>query len=294
MIFVTGAAGFIGQNVIERLTEDHDVRGMVFSDEEKAAVEQHGAEAVVGDITDPEDVEAAIDDDIDVIINLVGILNGTPDQFEAVHVGGTRNLLEASEDLDQFIYISALGATYESTPYFRTKHEAESVIKEYDIPYTIFRPSIVFGADDGFINLLIDQVTSYPVVPVLGSGDYRLQPIYVEDLAELIAHAIGNDDCLDDTFQVGGPGIMTLDQIVDLIMDKTDTDKRKVHTPLSLASLGAPIARAVMDVPLSQNTIQMLKQENYVKEHHYTDIFDVNLHSLEDMFTSIYLTDEDE
>lgn len=289
MILVTGAAGFIGRHVLDRLTEDYDVRGMVYSKDDTEIVEEHGAEPVVGDITDKEDVKEVIDEDIDVIINLVGILNGTRNQFDTVHVGGTTNLLEASDDLDQFIYISALGATYESTPYFETKHQAESVIKTYDMSYTIFRPSIVFGADDGFINLLIDQVRSYPVVPVLGSGNYRLQPIYVKDLAEIIAQSIDNEDCRNDTFQLGGPGIMTLDQIIELIMDKTDTDKKKVHTPLSLASLGAPIARKILDVPLSQNTIQMLKQENYVKEHHYTDIFDVKLHSLEDMFNDIYL-----
>ncbi|MDY6777490.1 MAG: hypothetical protein SVU32_02395, partial [Candidatus Nanohaloarchaea archaeon] len=158
-----------------------------------------------------------------------------------------------------------------------------------ELPYTIFRPSIVFGDNDMFINLLIDQYKKYPVMPVLGDGSYRLQPIYVKDIAAIVHEALQNNDCLDQLFELGGPGIMTLEQIIDLIMDKHGKRKMKVYVPLGLAQLGSPVARAVMDLPLSRTTITMLKQENYVKEQHYTDIFDVQLHSLDEEFNSIYL-----
>jgi len=289
MILITGAGGFIGTNLLQELTDDYDVRGMYYTEEEKTRIEETCAEAVQGDITDKESLEEAVEG-VDRIIHLVAILDGTEDQFRTIHAQGTQNLLDvAPDDLDQFIYFSALGAEKESTPYFRTKLEAERRIKQADIPYTIFRPSIVFGENDAFINLIIDQLDTFPIAPILGHGQYRLQPIYVKDVAEIVHEALEKEECLNETFEIGGPGIITLEQIFDIIMEKKGKKKPKLHTPMSLASLGAPIARTLLNVPLSDTTLTMLKQENYVKESHYTDIFDVKLHSLNDMFDDVYL-----
>ncbi|MDY6770723.1 MAG: NAD-dependent epimerase/dehydratase family protein [Candidatus Nanohaloarchaea archaeon] len=287
MILVTGAAGFIGRNVVAKLVEDHDVKGMVYDPDDMDVVEELGGEPVRGDITDPATLAGKLDD-VDVVVHLVGIIQGSQDDFRKIHVDGTQHLLDEADDLDQFIYISALGAENASTPYFETKIKAEERVKGSGHPYTIFRPSVVFGEDDSFVNLLIDQIEDAPVAPVLGSGDYRLQPLYVKDLAAIIDQAIGNKDALNDTFEVGGPGIVSLEHLIDIILEKKGWDRRKVHIPMVLARLGAPWARRVMDVPLSKTTLTMLKEENYVKEHHYTDIFDVKLHSIEDLFTKIY------
>jgi NADH dehydrogenase len=287
MILVTGAAGFIGKNVVRKLAEDHDVRGMVLDPDDMDEIEELGAEAVRGDVTDPATLAGKLDD-VDVIVHLVGIINGSTEDFERIHVEGTQNLLEEAGDLERFIYISALGCQSRSTPYFDTKYRAEEAVKASGHPYTIFRPSIVYGREDSFVNLLIDQIEDAPIAPVLGTGDYRIQPIHVEDLAAIIGKSIGNEDAADDTFEVGGPGIISLEHLIDIILEKKGWDKRKVHIPLALARIGAPMARRVMDVPLSSTTITMLKEESFVREHHYTDIFDVKLQSIEDTFEDIY------
>jgi len=287
MILVTGAAGFIGRNVVRKLTEDHDVVGMVYNPDDMDTIEDLGAEAVRGDVTDPATLAGKLKD-IDIIVHLVGIIQGSTEDFERIHVEGTTNLLKEASGLEQFIYISALGCQSRSTPYFDTKYRAEEAVKDSGHSYTIFRPSIVYGPDDSFINLLIDQIEDAPIAPVLGSGDYRIQPIHVEDLAAIIEQAIDNRKAEDDTFEVGGPGIISLEHLIDIILEKKGWDRRKVHIPMALARLGAPMARRVMEVPLSSSTLTMLKEESFVRKHHYTDIFDVKLQSVEDTFEDIY------
>jgi len=287
-VLVTGAAGFIGQHVTERLAQDHAVRGMVFSDEQQEVVEDHCSEVVVGDVTDEDDAAAAVDG-VDAVVHLVGIIEGTTERFESIHVGGTTNLVQAAGDLDRFIYISALGAETESTDYFRTKHEAESVVTGAGDPYTILRPSIVFGGDDSFITLLIDQTDSLPFAPVLGDGQYRLQPIYAGDVAEIIAQALEDEETAGAVYEIGGPGVITLEQLVDMIMDRTGTRKMKVFTPMTAARIGAPLARRFMDIPLSTTTLTMLEQESVVQDSHYTQDFDLQLHGLDELFEQEYL-----
>lgn len=287
-VLVTGAAGFIGQHVTERLAQDHDVRGMVFNDEQQETVDEHCSEIVVGDVTDQDDVREAVDG-VDAVVHLVGIIDGTTEQFEAIHVGGTTNLVQAAEDLERFIYISALGAETESTDYFRTKHEAEDVVTGSGHPCTILRPSIVFGGGDSFINLLIDQIDSLPFAPVLGDGQYRLQPIYAGDVAEIIAQSLEGEDTRDEVYEIGGPGVITLEQLVDLIMDRTGTRKMKVFTPMTAARIGAPLARRFMGVPLSSTTLTMLEQESVVQDSHYTQDFDLQLRGLDELFEQEYL-----
>lgn len=290
-VLVTGAAGFIGQHVTERLAQDHEVRGMVYSSEQQEDVSEHCSEVVVGDVTDADDAAEAVNG-VDAVVHLVGIIEGSTEQFETIHVGGTTNLVQAAEDLERFIYISALGAQTESTDYFRTKHEAEAAVTGSGHPYTILRPSIVFGSGDSFINLLIDQIDSLPFAPVLGDGGYRLQPIYAGDVAEIIAQSLEDEDTAGEVYEIGGPGVITLEQLVDMIMDRTGTRKMKVYAPMTAARIGAPLARRFMDVPLSTTTLTMLEQESVVKDSHYTQDFDLQLQGLDELFEQEYLRDE--
>ncbi|MCK9906407.1 NAD(P)H-binding protein, partial [Frankia sp. Cpl3] len=124
-----------------------------------------------------------------------------------IHVTGTKNLLEAAQraGIRRFVQMSALGARPGATsPYHQTKYEAEQLVVHSGIPYVIFRPSVIFGPGDEFVNMLADLVRM-PVTPVLGNGSYLLQPVSRRTVADVLTSSLTNEHAANQIFEVGGP-----------------------------------------------------------------------------------------
>ena len=180
LIFISGATGFVGGNLRrELLARGHRLRLLVHRRQESP---EAGVEMVSGDVTSKESYMDAVQG-CDAVINLVGIIREFPGRgttFQRLHVEATRALVEASREagVTRYVQMSALGTRLNATSrYHQTKYRAEEVVRTSGLSWTIFRPSLIFGQGDAFINMLAGYIRTYPAVPVIGDGTYRLQPI---------------------------------------------------------------------------------------------------------------------
>ena len=210
-VLVTGGTGFVGRSVVAALLRrGHQVRCLVRSGSAHRLADQPGATAVPGDVTDPGSLPAALAGS-EVLVHLVGIIRERPGHgvtFDRLHTDATRNVAAAARgsDIRRVIHMSALGTQSEArSRYHQTKWAAEQALRESGLDWTIFRPSVIFGPGDGFVSLLARLVRWFPVVPVIGDGRNRFQPVAVGDVAESFARAVERPRTAGAVFEVGGP-----------------------------------------------------------------------------------------
>lgn len=265
LIFLTGGTGFIGGHVREALLErGHSIRLLVHRRTPAAA--EPGVEEIEGDVTRPETFEDAVRG-CDATINLVGIIREFPGRgitFQRLHVEATRNVLAAAKKakVHRHLQMSALGTRADSTAhYFKSKYQAEEEVRRSGLDYTIFRPSIVFGPKDDFINKLAGYLRSFPAMPVIGDGEYQLQPIAADDVARCFADALERPDSIGHEYDLCGPDRYTYNQLLDTIgkvMGKSRV--AKINNPLPLMRLIVPFFEGFSFFPVTSDQIAMLVQ----------------------------------
>jgi len=248
--FIAGGTGFIGKHLINTLSKDgYNVRCLVRTEEKAAVCKKAGFEAAIGDITDSESLKERLDN-CDVVVHLVGIVEEKGGMtFERVHVEGTRNLIDEAKraNIKYIFYQSALGSSVNSwAKYYKTKAEAEEIVRTSGIPYIIFRPSLVIGRGDGFTEKLKELVRLGPFVPIPGSGDSKFQPIYVEDWVKCFMTLFSNGSRFtvhgSRIYEFGGPEHLTYNEIVLQLMEAMGINKPLIHLPLKLIRLSLPFS----------------------------------------------------
>ncbi|HEV8179615.1 MAG TPA: NAD(P)H-binding protein, partial [Gaiellaceae bacterium] len=188
-VLVTGATGFIGPHVAHALrAREMPVRALVRTPARATRLTSWGVEPATGDVTDPASLRAACEG-VDAVVHLVAIIRGRPADFERVMAQGTRNVVVAAQESGarRLVLASALGVderTKDAVPYFAAKWEMERVVRESGLEHVILRPSFVFGRDGGVLRTFVRLARFAPVTPIVGPGTQKLQPIWVEDLAE--------------------------------------------------------------------------------------------------------------
>ena len=212
MILVTGATGFVGPKVVHALrAAGHDVRALVRDRAPRRGRSRPGApSSPQGDVTDPDSLRAAAAG-ADTVVHLVAIRQGRQEQFQRVMVQGTRNLSPRRRRpaSRRFVLMSALGtdeSTKDLVPYYGAKWQKEQDVQASGIPHVIFRPSFVFGSDGGILPTFVRLAKLTPATPIVGSGDQRIQPIWVDDVAAYFAKAVDLDAATNRVFELGGPG----------------------------------------------------------------------------------------
>ncbi len=262
-VLVTGGTGFIGPKIVHALrAHGHEVRTLVRRPESASAIAALGAELVRGDVTDPASLRAAVDGCTQVV-HLVSILKGSPADFERIMSQGTRDLLAASKDagVSRFILMSAIG-TSETTknvvPYFGAKWAMEQATIGSGLEHTIFRPSFVFGRG-GALPLFMKQVRYSPIVTVIGSGTQRLQPIWVDDVAEYFARAVDLPAAANRMFELGGPDVVTWNELYPRIAKALGKRRKLVHVPTGLARTGAQLTQWAPGAPVTTDQIRMIE-----------------------------------
>jgi NADH dehydrogenase len=218
-IAILGGSGFVGRHLCERLHRDgHRLRVLTRNRElmrETAIVP--GLKTVNYDPNSAESVKQALAG-CDVVINLVGVLQETGRSgkgFEQAHVALTMTVVSAMKSLGirRLLQMSSLRAGEGDSHYLRTRGEAEQRVRESGLDWTIFRPSVIFGAGDGLFCRFAGLLPLAPVLPLARSGA-RFQPVWVMDVCEAIARALTRKDALGATYELGGPEIVTLADVV--------------------------------------------------------------------------------
>jgi uncharacterized protein YbjT (DUF2867 family) len=286
-VLVTGGTGFIGPHVVKALrAREHEVRALVRSTERGAQVAGLGAELVSGDVTDPASVRAAAEG-CSHVVHLVSILKGRPQDFDRVMTQGTRNVVAAAKDAgaERFVLMSALGTgetTRDVVPYFASKWAMEQEVVRSGLAHTIFRPSFVFGRG-GALPTFLKQVRYSPVVTVIGSGKQRIQPIWVEDVAEYFARAVDLPAGANRLFEIGGPDVVTWDGLYQRIAKVLGKRRRLAHVPSSLARAGASLTQWAPGAPLTTDQIAMIEiGDNVASSSDAVDTFQLPLVPLEE------------
>jgi len=287
MILLTGGTGFVGGRLLRRLLADgRKVRTTVRSDRDGRRLENLGAETVKADVMDEGSMAAAMEG-VDVAINLVGIIREYPRKgitFENLHHIAVKNFAAAagSADVRKVIHMSALGTRPgAASAYHRTKHLGEQEVVNSGLAYTIFRPSTQIGEEGEFVEMMMDLISKAPVMPVFGSGTYRMQPMDVDDTAAFFAAAI--DDLKSDNriYELGGPEQMTYVQLLDAFMDALGKRKPKIFIPGPVADLMVASMQVLPEPPITRTQYRMLKEDNVCDNGPALADFDIELSPIE-------------
>lgn len=267
---VFGGSGFLGRYVVQRLAaQGHRVRVAVRHPNLGLFLKPLGhigqIQLVQANVRDEASVARAVEGSTGVI-NLVGILGESGHQrFDAVHVEGAARIAQAAAraGVQGLVHISALGADPESpSNYARTKGLAESAVLDAFPKATILRPSVVFGPEDGFLNRFANLIKMLPAVPVI-CGNTKFQPVYVGDVAEAIVAAL--HDPLNfggKVFELGGPRVLTMREIMTYVRDEILCKKELVAVPMPLAKMQAAVLGLLPNPPLTTDQLLMLQKDS--------------------------------
>jgi NADH dehydrogenase len=274
-VFVTGATGFVGEAIVRQLYQTgHSVRMLVRTNRSVVLDEirkSTGAEVQVGNILDAESLRGALKG-IDAVIHLVGIISEVGEStFENVHVRGTENVVAAVREggVKRFIHMSALGTRPNAAAcYHRTKWEAEEIVRGSGLEFTIFRPSLIFGPRDMFVNLFAKMVRFSPIVPILGRKGAKFQPVAIETVASAFVMALTETRAIGQTFDLAGPETFTMSEIIDQILAVMKRKRLKVHVPAAVARIQAGFLEFLFPkilrkaAPLNRDQLIMLQEDN--------------------------------
>jgi len=273
-ILVTGATGFVGTHLVNALLRRrHEVAVLERRPGSARNRYNRPVEAVSGDVLDRASLEHAAAGR-DAVIHLVGIINEKGEQtFDRMHREATENVVAAltATGVRRLLHMSAMG-TAEDGPseYGRTKAAGERAVRASGLDWTIFRPSVIFGPGDGFVSLLATVVARNPgFIPVIGPGTTRFQPVSIHDVARLFAEALERPDAVGRVFEVGGPRILSLNEIYREIAAAIGKPRKPLlHLPLwwgrVLAGRFEWAARKgwIGDPPLTRDQLRSLSRDN--------------------------------
>ena len=266
-ILITGAGGFVGSNIRKELT-GRPLRLLVRNSEEIKGPLGDDVEIVEGDVTNASSLAGKLDG-CEAVIHLVAIINESGDQtFDRVIRQGTVNIVDEAKraGVSRILHMSALGTRNDKAfPYFEAKYQAEQAVKGSGIPWTIFRPSVIFGPGDEFINTLANLVSKAPILPVVGDGKSKFQPVQVGEVAIAFRVALDDPATAYHTYDLGGPDILTYEQMMDTIATQLGKKPPKIHVPVGLmktvVTMSSPLPSALKP-PVTMEQLRMLAIDN--------------------------------
>lgn len=269
---VFGGSGFIGRYVVKRLAEAGFIVRVAVRDPEAALFlkPMGGVGQVVPmacDVTKPALVAAAVAG-AEVVVSLVGILfESRTNSFAATQAEapGTIARAAAAAGVRRLVHVSALGADAASDSlYARSKAEGEQAVLAAFPAATILRPSLVFGPEDGFFNRFAAMAGLSPVLPLVGGGQTRFQPVYVGDVADAVMAALARDEAMGRTYELGGPKTYTFRELMEFILATIGRRRHLVPLPWGLAMLQGRLGEFLPTPPITQDQVRLLRRDSVV------------------------------
>jgi uncharacterized protein YbjT (DUF2867 family) len=274
LVTVFGGSGFLGRSVVRALAKrDYRIRVAVRRPELAGHLQPLGKvgqiHAVQANLRYPDSVVSAMRDS-HVAINLVGILAESGAQtFDAVQGAGAGAVAEAAAGAGaRMVHVSAIGAD-ENSPsrYARAKAAGEKAVLSAVPSATIMRPSVVFGPEDQFTNRFAALARMSPALPLIGGGLTKLQPVYVGDVATAIADAVDGKTQAGATYELGGPEVLTMREIMEIILATIERRRMLISLPFGLAKLQALLLQfAPGPLKLTPDQVALLRSDNVVSD----------------------------
>jgi NADH dehydrogenase len=275
LVTVFGGSGFVGTQVVKFLAKAGwrvrvAVRNPNLAYRMRLLGDVGQVDIVQANLRDPDSLRRALAD-ATAAVNLVGILYETGRQgFQAVHVAGARNVAEAAkaQGVSRMVQMSALGADAGSaSKYARSKAEGEAAVRAVFPDAAIVRPSIVFGQGDGFFNRFAAMAQISPVLPLIGGGHTRFQPVFVGDVGRAVAKIVTDPTSAGQTFELGGPATHSFRELMEMMLAQTEQRRGLVPVPWPVASMlgsAGDLVAGLIPPPITSDQVALLKTDNVV------------------------------
>lgn len=271
-ITVFGGTGFLGRRIVRRLAADGaSVRIAVRRPERARLLEERAAdgriEAVSADVWDETTVAPAVDG-AEAVVNTVGhYIERGKATFEAIHGQGAAHVARAAAaaGVERLVHISGLGADPASpSPYVRARGVGERLVHQAFPKATILRPSVIFGPEDAFFNRLAGLARVMPVLPLFGTGDVKLQPVYVDDVAEAVAAALASPEAAGRVYELGGPRAYSYRALVELVLEVSGRRRALLPVPYLVWEVLAAVMAPFPARPISRDQVRLMRTDNVV------------------------------
>ncbi|MFL5639422.1 MAG: NAD-dependent epimerase/dehydratase family protein [Gemmatimonadaceae bacterium] len=282
-VLVTGGTGVIGQAAVpELLRQGHTIRILSRNAVEGARQWPDGVEVWPSSVAEPNTLRGCAEG-CDIVLHVAGIMEESPPllTYESVNVAGTRAIVHEAERcrVGRFIFVSSLGAEAGTSPYHRSKRRAEEIVRNFAGGWIILRPGNVYGPGDEVISLILTMVRTLPLVPVIGNGDDKFQPIWVEDLAAAISESVRRTDLHGRVLELASEEKTTLNEMLDKLSDITGRSPARIPIPSFLASAGVSMANLLgVKLPVTESQLMMLSEGNVIRTpgaNALTGVFDI-------------------
>lgn len=292
MILVTGGTGLVGAAVVKELASRGKPVAVMSRD--AASIEKRfpdlGVEAREGNVTEPGSLKEAFAG-IEAVVNSVQFPNSPIENrgkgwtFEQVDYQGTVNQVEAAKQagVTRFVYVSGVGAAQDAAQHwFVSKWKAEEAVRTSGITHVIVQPTWVYGPEDHALNRFLGFAKRLPFVPTFGNGQQLMQPIFVGDLAKIIADAFDKPEANDQTFEAGGPDRLSMDDVVRTALEVAGKKRPIFHQPAAVGKLMATLLQLLPGPPLTPDSIDFITNEAVADNAALERVFSPKLTPLRD------------
>jgi len=269
-VSVFGGTGFLGRRLVRRLAAEGATLRIAVRSPDRArsvlrAADLDRVTVFRADVHDQASVAAAVAG-VDAVVNAVSAYIEKPGvTFESVHEQGAKTLAQeaVAAGVARLVLVSGIGADPESrSPYIRARGRGELAVRQAFPSATIVRPSAMFGPGDALFGTLADIVRLLPVVPLIGGGRTRLQPVYVEDVAQAIVRMLGDRGTAGQTYELAGPGVYTLRELISFALRLIDKRRLLVPMPFAVAEIQARLFEFLPSPPLTTSQVDLLRADN--------------------------------
>jgi uncharacterized protein YbjT (DUF2867 family) len=269
VVTVFGGTGFLGRRVVRQLQKcGYAVRAV-----SRHAERDHWPPSIDG--PQPQPLAANVDDErsvADVLDGAYGAVNAVslyiergPQTFHSVHVEAAGRVASQARraGVQRFVHVSGIGADPTSSSlYIRKRGEGELAVQAAFPGATLVRPAVMFGPDDAFLTAIIELLRRFPVFPMFGAGRTRLQPAYVEDMAEAIARTIQRDETRATTFECGGPRVYSYKELLRTVTREIGLKRTLIPIPFAAWHALAWIAEVLPNPPITRNQVDLMRRDN--------------------------------